>query len=105
MPTTHRITRSILQAYYGSVTDLQSYIAGLLGYQEQSAVVELLLRRSDPSPFKDFLTQTFVALPKADREDDKARLVAAEPMVRMSEVRFRCLQMFNRWTKHTPNRS
>lgn len=87
MSTTHRITRSILQAYYGTVTNLQSYISGLLGFQEQSAVIELLLRQSDPSPFKHFLTQTFVALPEASLGVDKPHMKAAEPMVRMSEVR------------------
>lgn len=85
--STHRITRSILQAYYGSVHDLQSYISELFGFQEPSAVLELLLRKSDPSSFKDFLTQTLVALPKADRDVDKTRFAAAEPIVRMSEVR------------------
>lgn len=86
MSTTHRITRSILQAYYGTVTDLQSYISGLLGFQEQSAAIELLLRQSDPSPFKDFLTQTLVALPEASLGADRPHLKSAEPMVRMSEV-------------------
>lgn len=86
MSTTHRVTQSILKAYYGSVTNLQSYIAGVLGLQEQFTVVELLLRQSDPSPFKDFLTQTFVSLPRESRVFD-ARFTVAEPMVRMSEVR------------------
>lgn len=87
MSTTHRITRSILQAYYGTVTDLQSYISGLLAFEEQSSVIELLLRQNDPPPFKDFLTQTFVALPEASLGVDTPHLKAAEPMVRMSEVR------------------
>lgn len=87
MATTHRVTRAMLQAYYGLVKDLPTYISELLGSEGNISIHELLFRQSDPASFKIFLTQALVALPELTCSVDKTRLVVAEPMVRMSEVR------------------